>query len=67
MLQKLILALRCCDYLWVTMAYADRYNPPERIKITSALLVEYVLPFSLHDHQRSFVIDEESRIQKLAA
>ena len=48
------------------MADADRHNPAKSIKIPPTVFVEHVLSFALHDHQRSFVVEEEPRIQKLA-
>jgi hypothetical protein len=48
------------------MADADRHNATERIKIPAPMFIKDVLPFTLNDHQRSFVVDEESRIQEVA-
>src|ERR1051325_3306228 len=66
MLQKLILKPRCFDHVWMAMADADRHDSTERIKIPPPLLVEYILAFALHDHQRPLVVEENSGIQKLA-
>src|SRR6516162_11004160 len=65
-LQKFILPSRCCDHVWMAMADADRYNSTERIKIASTLLVEHILAFPLHDHQRPLVVEENSGNQKLS-
>lgn len=42
------------------MANADRHNSAQSIKITPSLFVEHVLRFALHNHQRLFVVEEES-------
>jgi len=65
MLQKFVLPPRCLDNVRMTMPDADRHNSAESIKISASVFVEHVLSFAVHDHQRSFVVEEESRIQKL--
>src|SRR5215471_10212665 len=65
MLQKLILPPGRLDDIGMTMANADRHNPAKSIKISSSVFVEHILSFALHDHQRSFVVQEEPGVQKL--
>src|SRR5262249_25592624 len=66
MLQKFILAPRCLNDLRMAMTDADGHNSTEGIEISASVFVEYVLCFALHNHQRSFVVEEKPRIQKLA-
>jgi hypothetical protein len=51
----------------MAVADADGHNSAEPIKISASVFVENVLSFALNYHQRSLVVEEEPRIQKLPA
>ena len=66
MLQKFVLLPRCFDHVRMAMADADRHDSAERIKIAASLFVEHILAFPFDDHERPFVVEENSGIQKLS-
>src|ERR1044072_4370305 len=67
MLKQFALLVRCRDDVRVTMPDAHGHNSTKPIEITPAFLVPDVLHFSLYQHERLFVVEENSRIQKLFA
>src|SRR5215469_16783991 len=67
MLHRLVLLVCRSDDVGMTMPHADGHNPAEAIQVTSARFVPYVLHFPLHEHDRFFVIEENSRIHELLA
>src|ERR1700682_1752490 len=65
MLQRLILFPRHIDNVRMTMPNAHRHDSAERIEISASMLIPEVLHFSLHEHDRFFVVEKNSRIQEL--
>ena len=49
------------------MSNAHGHDPAERIEISAAVLVPEILHFPFHEHDRIFVVEENSRIQELLA
>jgi hypothetical protein len=64
-LQALRLVDNCLDHIRVAVAAAHRRDPPKGIQISTPLLVEQVLPLSIHHVQlhntKSRTIDRESQ------
>ena len=67
MLQRFVLFLRNIDDVGVTMTDAHGHDSPESIEISAAMLVPDVLHFPFHQHDRLFVIEKNSRIEKFPA
>ena len=65
MLQSFVLLPRNIDNVGMTMTDAHRHDAAERVEITPAALVPDILHFSLHQHERLFVVEKNSRIQEL--
>ena len=65
MLQDFVLLLRRRDHVRMTMADADRHDAAERIEITPPVFVPDILHLALHEHERSFVVEENAGIQEL--
>ena len=67
MLQQFVLFPGRLHHIGVTMADANRDDATKRIEVTPPGFVPDVLHLSFHEHERLFVIEKNSRIQKLFA
>src|SRR6516225_11952910 len=67
MLERFILFLRSGNNVGMAMSYANRDNSAEAIEVSFACIIPDVLEFSFHQHQRLFVIEEDSRVEELLA
>src|SRR5436305_13511871 len=67
MLQRFVLLAYNIDNVWMTVPDADRHDTAERVEIAFVVLVPHVLHFPFHEHERLFVVQKNSRIQKFPA
>src|ERR1041385_2475562 len=67
MLEELVLFPRRRDDVGMAMSDADRDDPAERIEITAAGFIPDILHFALHNGERPFVVEKNSRIEELLA
>ena len=64
MLQRFILLVCGTDHVRVTMPDADRHDSAERVEISFTFFVPDVLHFAFDEHERLFVVEKNSRVQK---
>src|SRR4051812_11374901 len=67
MLQRLVLLVRGGYDVRMTMPDADGHDSTESIEVPAAFLVPQVLHPALHEHDRLFVVEKNSRVQELFA
>ena len=65
MLQYLVLPIGSIDNVRMTVANTNGHDPAERIQIPFTALVPNVLHLPFHQHERLFVVEKNSWIQKL--